>query len=285
MRRSARRSSRAPAAPRARSRGSGACAECLVDEVHLQVADDRPAAQVVLAHEAVERDRRSSAGIALVVRDFGHRSPVRARARPAGALVRSSVLPSGMSTTTWNSDLLSNGSIFRITALDADEATGGERPAARSRRTAAPAPRRARAVEEGRHHALEETTQARQPSASSASPSQSARDACSSFSASHGVTDQRDRERQQHAGGGVDRNRPHVRAHQARHERHRQQRGDHGEGREDRRPADLADRSRNRLAQASARRAPCGGGCSRPRRSRRRRGCRSRRSARTATRG
>ena len=44
----------------------------LVDQVDLQVADLAAAAQVVLAHEPVEVDRRGGAGIGLVVGDFGH---------------------------------------------------------------------------------------------------------------------------------------------------------------------------------------------------------------------
>ena len=60
---------------------------------------------------------------------------------------------------------------------------------------------------------------------------------------------QRDRERDQHAHAGVDRDRAHVRAHQAGDERHRQQRRDDGEGREDRRPADLVDGARDELGE------------------------------------
>ena len=44
-----------------------AVAPVLVDEVHLQVAELRRRAQVVLAHEAVEVDRRGGAGVRLVV--------------------------------------------------------------------------------------------------------------------------------------------------------------------------------------------------------------------------
>ena len=50
----------------------------LVDQVDLQVADLAAAAQVVLAHQAVEVDRRGGAGIGLVVGHLGHRRQVRA---------------------------------------------------------------------------------------------------------------------------------------------------------------------------------------------------------------
>ena len=43
----------------------------LVDQVHLDVAELRPAAQVVLADQAVEIDRRGRARVDLVVGDFG----------------------------------------------------------------------------------------------------------------------------------------------------------------------------------------------------------------------
>ena len=44
----------------------------LVDQIDLQVADQWPAAQVVLTHEAVEGDRSGGAGVGLPVLDFGH---------------------------------------------------------------------------------------------------------------------------------------------------------------------------------------------------------------------
>src|SRR3569623_942425 len=54
-----------------------------------------------------------------------------------------------------------------------------------------------------------------------------------------------DRERDQHAHAGVDRDRAHVRPHQAGDEGHGQQRGDDGEGREDGGAAHLVDRARD----------------------------------------
>ncbi len=60
-----------------------------------------------------------------------------------------------------------------------------------------------------------------------------------------GRDDEGDRQRNQHADRGVDRDRAHVWAHQAGDEGHRQQRGDHGEGGEDGGAAHLVDRARN----------------------------------------
>ena len=74
------------------------------------------AAQVVLAHQAVEIDRRGGAGVGLVVADLRHAREVRCRFRSSTRAVCSSGVPSGMSSTTWNSDLLSNGSIFSTTS-------------------------------------------------------------------------------------------------------------------------------------------------------------------------
>ena len=69
------------------------------------------AAQVVLAHEPVEVDRRGGAGVGL---ESVTRAPSQVGgefAQQRSAAVVSSGVPAGMSTTTWNSDLLSNGSI------------------------------------------------------------------------------------------------------------------------------------------------------------------------------
>ena len=92
------------------------CAIALVlfDQVHLQVSQFAAAAQVVLAHQPVEVHRRGGPRVSLSL------SPPATSSRPApirAARARSSSgVPSGMSTTTWNSDLLSNGSIFITTA-------------------------------------------------------------------------------------------------------------------------------------------------------------------------
>jgi hypothetical protein len=87
---------------------------CLVDQVDLQVALLGVGAQVVLAHQAVEGDGAGRAGVALQVQHLG----LLARKAPmscSAAAVSSSGVPAGMSTTTWNSLLLSKGSIFSTT--------------------------------------------------------------------------------------------------------------------------------------------------------------------------
>ncbi len=58
---------------------------------------------------------------------------------------------------------------------------------------------------------------------------------------------QGDRQGNEHAGAGIDRDRAHVRAHQPGHEGHRQQRGDDGKGCKDRGAADLIDGRRDDL--------------------------------------
>src|SRR5687768_13988756 len=63
-----------------------------------------------------------------------------------------------------------------------------------------------------------------------------------------------DGERDQHAQARVDRDRAHVRAHQAAHEGHGQQRADDGEGGEDGRAAHLVDRRRDHLRESRMRR-------------------------------
>ena len=143
----------------AHARGDGVAllaAVVLVDQVHLQVADLAAAAQVVLAHQAVEVDRRGGAGVGLVVGDLGHGGQVRRRVRAARAAVRSTGVPAGMSTTTWNSDLLSNGSIFSTTSPSAGSASDSAISAATNR----PSSRRLRApravVEQRTEDALEQ---------------------------------------------------------------------------------------------------------------------------------
>ena len=81
----------------------------------------------------------------------------------------------------------------------------------------------------------------------------------SSRTAAHGVTTNATSEREQHRGRGADRDRAHVRPHQAADERHRQNRGDDRQRREDGRVADLVDRADGdrveRVARRRARRA------------------------------
>ena len=86
----------------------------LAHEVHLDVSDVGAAAQEVVPHQAVEVVGRGSAGVGLEVHNLGllldDGGQFAGDAR--GFLERS---PSGMSMMTWNSLLLSNGSIFTLT--------------------------------------------------------------------------------------------------------------------------------------------------------------------------
>ena len=146
-----RRSPAAPAARAWRCRGSCGRALCLSTRFTCDVADLAAAAQVILAHQAVEVDRRGGAGIGLVVGDLRHGREVRRRARAARRACRSSGVPAGMSTMTWNSDLLSKGSIFSTTS-PAPASASDQRRSARRRAASRPRLRRAAAPVEQRRH-------------------------------------------------------------------------------------------------------------------------------------
>jgi hypothetical protein len=102
--------------------------------------------------------------------------------------------------------------------------------------------------------------------------------------AAHGVTMNAIEQREEHRRARADRDRAHVGAHQAADEGHRQNGGDDGPGGEDGGVADLVHGLDGDLERRLRRQLgrPCGGRCFRRRRSRRPRGCRSRRSARRA---
>ena len=87
----------------------------LAEQVHLDVGHVRPAAQVVVAHQAVEVVRRGRADVGLEVDHLRllQRRVGQLAARPARSLP--AWCRSGMSTITWNSLLLSKGSIFTLT--------------------------------------------------------------------------------------------------------------------------------------------------------------------------
>ncbi len=202
-------------------------------------------------------------------------------------MVCSSVRPSGMSTTIWISDLLSNGQhLQHHQPHDREARRQHDEPAACWRTAAACGAIRACRARNGRSTRLNRRCRRDRPSAfrarrvrtRAAVPRQQ-------FQRQPRRDDQCHQQRQQHAGRGVDRDGPHVRPHEPGHEGHRQQRRDDRERGEDGGAADLVHRQRDRLAQRALRRAACAGGCSRRRRWRRPPGCRSRRSARTATRG
>ena len=93
----------------------------LVDEVDLQIALLGVGAQVVLTHQPVEGDRACGPGIALQVAHLRLLRKKADRISCSVAAVSSSGVPAGISTTTWNSLLLSNGSIFSTTHLHGGE--------------------------------------------------------------------------------------------------------------------------------------------------------------------
>ena len=255
----------------------------LVDEIDLDVAVLRLLPQVVLAHEPVEVDRARGAGVGLVVGHLGNGRDIRAhRAQHARPSARPAC-PAGMSTTTCSSDLLSKGSIFITTHWNAGSSADSTMASRIADPEPAPVAAPARASRNG-------ASSAREPAREAAIEARgTVRGGCADVREPQREPRgerERDAERDQHPHAGVDRNRRHVRSHQSAHERHRQQRRDDRQRRQDCRSADFVHRRRNDLERAMRRaRGRDDGGCSRPRRSHRRPGCRSRRSARTARRG
>ena len=189
-----------------------------------------------------------------------------------------------MSTTTWNSDLLSKGSIFRMTRPMAGKAKDTAISTATPARQQAPVAPAATLVEQRREHPLE---QAVQPGGElAAAMVAAARRRLHPQARQPGCDAERDAQRQQHAHAGVDRDGAHVRPGQAGEEGHRQQGRDHRQRGQHGRAAHLVHRARGSAATASFRDgAAAAGGCSPPRRWRRPPGCRWRRSGRTATPG
>jgi hypothetical protein len=96
---------------------------CFGREVDLHVGDVGAAAHEVVPHQAVEVERRRRAGVDLRALDLRHRVQVCGDIL-ATACVVSSVVPSGRSRITWNSLLLSNGSIFTCTSRTQQQADG-----------------------------------------------------------------------------------------------------------------------------------------------------------------
>ena len=260
-----------------------AVALVLVHEVHLQIAVFRLLPQVVLAHEAVEVDRGRGAGVGLVVGHFGDGRDVRAHRPQHGCRVLDRS-PGRHVDDDLQLRFVVEGQHLHHDPLECRKqrrqhdgeqdrrsraGAGCARPRAH-RGTAPAAPR----------------TRARGPRSRREAPCAAGAPTCARRSDEPRRERERDAERDQHPHAGVDRNRRHVRSHQSADERHRQQRRDDRQRREDCRSADFVDGRRNEREERCAgleRRDD--GGCSRRRRSHRRRGCRSRRSARTATRG
>ena len=171
----------------------------------------------------------------------------------SAAAVSSSAVPAGMSTTSWNSLLLSKGSIFSTTHCTAARPTLSSQ---RGQDAGQQQPALLRAVA-GTACSSRVKRRDRRPGCGRArqrvGPCAAAPCDFISFSASQGVTVNAIASDERHAQAAVDRDRAHVRAHQAADEGHRQQRRDHRQRGQDGRAADLVDRRRDDLAQRLAR--------------------------------
>ena len=185
----------------------------------------------------------------------------------------SRLAPCGRSRTTWISDLLSNGKQLHPHVLGDEQRAGGDGRRADDEKEdlRPPSPFQERAGDgdiEAAHRA--DAVMAAAIGRPGLAPGETQQEP--------GRHRHRDEEREQHRDRGVRRDRAHVGAHHAAHEHHRQKRGDDGQRRDDGRIADLGDRLDRGLGRfASLPASPNGARCSRPRRSRRRPGCRSRR--------
>ena len=99
-------------------------------EVDLHVALLGLGAQVVVAHQAVEVERRGGAGIGLDRAHLGQRQHGASDRLQRRASVASTDEPSGRSTTTASSDLLSKGSSLTVTCLGVEQRTASRASAA-----------------------------------------------------------------------------------------------------------------------------------------------------------
>ena len=89
----------------------------LWSQVDLDVRHILSAAHVVMADKPVEVERRGRSHVRLEIRDFRNLVQLERQARAWPPPSASRLVPSGISTITWNSLLLSNGSIFTMTSL------------------------------------------------------------------------------------------------------------------------------------------------------------------------
>ncbi len=123
-RRTSSRPARARRAPAWRCRGSGPTARSFGDEVHLQVGLVGQPPHEVVAHEAVEVVGRGGArrtpGRSVTV---GLPRASRGPARPRRARSARAASPRAVLMMTWNSLLLSNGSILTLTRPSGTSAT------------------------------------------------------------------------------------------------------------------------------------------------------------------
>ncbi len=233
----------------------------LVDQVDLDVAQMRALAQIVLAHQAVEVDRRGGAGVDLIVGHLRHAGQVIAHLREhAGGLLQAGALGHVQ-------HYLELALVVERQHLQDDQLVDGEQHRARDQdqdaRQQQPAVEDALLAFQKRTDDATEKAKQRLAAAfvvltMGAMPGGTGRRGRIVPLAEHeiahpGCEHEGHHQRDQHAHGGIDRDRAHVRPHQAGDEGHRQQCRDDGEGCQDGRTADLIHRARHQLQQPLAR--------------------------------
>ena len=223
-----------------------AFAVVFIDQVDLQITDQRTLTQKVLAHQAVEGDRRRSAGVGLVVKHFRHLVDLRRQFAEQGVgLLEGTAF--GHIDHQLDFRFIVVRQHFQHHQLDYRQ-TGRQ---SQQQRNGQPQPvaffRGPLAHDEPAHHTIGQRVQFGRLFTGMCFTVLGQQ-----FQAQPRRHDQGDQQRDQHADRRVDRDRTHVRTHQAGHERHRQQSGDDGEGGQYGRRADFVDRGRNRFQQAFA---------------------------------
>ncbi len=220
----------------------------LVDQIDREIALLRLVAQIVVAHEAVEVERRRRAGIGL------DRGQLRQVLEPLGGGHQRAVgLLQRRSLRHVEHDL-----DFRLVVerqqLDAHVLGGEQRADGERSRGRRPGGRFASAAgrcSSGRGDLRVEPAERADVVRMALAVLDRCGVAAGDAQQQPRRDGDRDAEREQHRDRGVGRNRAHVGAHHAADEHHRQQRGDDGQGRDDGRIADLGDRLDRGLDQAA----------------------------------
>ena len=204
-------------------------------EIDLQFAQFRPLAQIIVPDQAVEVERRRRAGVGLHRGDLGQAAGDigGGKQRPLGVFEAGA-----LGQVDDHRDL---GFVVERQQLDRHGLGGeqGHRQQGRDPDADQEDPGRTLAGDDGGCDATIDPPER----AFVVRGMRCARDVVLRRQPQHqpGRHHHRDEEREQHRGGGIGRNRRHIRTHQPRHEQHRQQCGDHGQGRNDGRIADLGD--------------------------------------------
>ena len=204
----------------------------LAEQVYLNIGDVRAAAQIIVAHQAVEVIRGCGAHVSLQVDHFGllQRGGGERAGYARGFGERGSV--------GHVHDDLKLALVVERQHLDLDELEieQGTRAEQQEHDTGQESPAQRRVVQDRAHHPAVEPGESIFALAVFArgrrlqNPDRGPR-----------RHDQRHQQGEDHGGAGADGDRPHVRPHQAADKRHRQDGGDHGEGRQDGGIAHLID--------------------------------------------